>query len=89
MPTLFKSVEVQNKLSQNDFMPVKHPEVIRCAKKATSNQKTLLDKTYAVYLWTIEHTYRDPNVRGCGLGEAIKTLTEAPSRLAAKRKAQA
>ncbi|MBQ7586052.1 MAG: transglutaminase family protein, partial [Desulfovibrionaceae bacterium] len=71
------SVEVQNKLSENDFLPVKHPEVIRCAKEATSNQKTLLDKAYAVYLWTIEHTYRDPNVRGCGLGEAIKTLTEA------------
>ncbi len=70
-------VEVRSKLLENDYLPVKHPEVVRCAKEAIGNAKTMRDKAYGVYLWTIDHTYRDPDVRGCGLGEAIKTLTEA------------
>ncbi|MBQ7608672.1 MAG: transglutaminase domain-containing protein [Desulfovibrionaceae bacterium] len=70
-------VDVRSKLLANDYLPVTHPEVVRCAKEATANAKTMRDKAYGVYLWTIDHTFRDPDVRGCGLGEAIKTLTEA------------
>ncbi len=31
----------------------------------------------AVYDWTIANTHRDDSVEGCGLGQAIRPLTEA------------
>jgi transglutaminase-like putative cysteine protease len=34
-----------------------------------------LDKARAVYEWIVDNTFRDPKVRGCGLGD-IKTMLE-------------
>lgn len=46
------------------------------AAKIVAGKKTILEKARAVYDWTVENTVRDPNVKGCGLGDPNRTLTE-------------
>lgn len=70
-------VDVLPYLAPNDYLPADNPKVKQLAKEATKGAKTILDKARKVYEWTIANTHRDPNVKGCGLGEAIRTLTEA------------
>lgn len=70
-------VDVKPYLAANDYLPVDNPKVKQIAAEATKGKKDYLAKARAVYDWTIAHTYRDPDVKGCGLGDAIKTLTEA------------
>jgi transglutaminase-like putative cysteine protease len=48
--------------------------------KQTSDQivtgkKTEIEKTHAIYEWIVENTFRDPKVRGCGLGDIASMLT--------------
>jgi transglutaminase-like putative cysteine protease len=35
----------------------------------TSRARTDLDKARAIYDWIVENTFRDPKVRGCGIGD--------------------
>jgi transglutaminase-like putative cysteine protease len=44
------------------------------AGKITAGKTGILDKAKAVYDWTVENTFRDPSVRGCGLGRPGRTL---------------
>lgn len=46
------------------------------ATSITSRAKTDLDKALAIYEWIIENTYRDPKVRGCGVGN-IRFMLES------------
>lgn len=46
------------------------------ANKITKNKKTNGEKGKAIYDWIVENMYRDPNVKGCGLGE-VERLLEA------------
>jgi transglutaminase-like putative cysteine protease len=39
------------------------------AEKITKGKMTTLAKATAIYDWIVENMYRDPNVKGCGLGE--------------------
>ncbi len=39
------------------------------ASKITRGKETILDKARALYDWTVDNMYRDPDVKGCGLGE--------------------
>lgn len=39
------------------------------AEKITKGKMTTLAKVAAIYDWIVENMYRDPNVKGCGLGE--------------------
>jgi transglutaminase-like putative cysteine protease len=49
--------------------------VLETAQEITKGFKTDLDKSRAIYEWIVENTFRDPKVRGCGLGD-IKTMLE-------------
>jgi transglutaminase-like putative cysteine protease len=48
------------------------------AEKITQGKTGVKAKAKAVYDWTIENMYRDPNTVGCGLGDVI-TLLSMPS----------
>ncbi|MBT1076141.1 transglutaminase domain-containing protein [Geobacter grbiciae] len=52
-------------------------EVKKLADSITKGKKTVLEKARAVYDWTCENTYRDPNTRGCGKGD-VCALLEKP-----------
>ena len=39
------------------------------ADEITNGAKTDVEKARAIYEWIVENTYRDPNTRGCGLGD--------------------
>src|SRR5262249_11161026 len=45
------------------------------ALEVTKGASTDVEKARAVYEWIVENTFRDPKVRGCGLGD-IKALLE-------------
>ena len=45
------------------------------ALEVTRGKATDLDKVKAVYDWILANTYREPKVRGCGVGD-IKTMLE-------------
>ncbi len=45
------------------------------AEQITQGRSSDLDKARAVYDWILANTYREPKVRGCGVGD-IKTMLE-------------
>jgi transglutaminase-like putative cysteine protease len=45
------------------------------AREVTKEAGTDLDKARAIYEWIVDNTFRDPKVKGCGLGD-IKTMLE-------------
>ena len=49
--------------------------VYETSREITKTAKTDTDKARAVYEWIVDNTFRDPKVRGCGLGD-IKTMLE-------------
>lgn len=70
-------VEIKPYLAASKFMPSENPQIQAYAKEATAGKKTLLEKARGVYDWTIKNTYRDPDVKGCGLGQPLATMTQA------------
>jgi transglutaminase-like putative cysteine protease len=61
-------------LAPTDLMPT--DGIVRdTALTITKGKKTDLDKTRAVYDWILANTYREPKVRGCGVGD-IKAMLE-------------
>jgi transglutaminase-like putative cysteine protease len=61
-------------LGGTKFIPV-DGIVRKQALEVTKGASTDVDKARAVYEWIVENTFRDPKVRGCGLGD-IKALLE-------------
>ena len=60
-----------------DFMPT--DGIVReTAVEITRGKATDLEKVRAVYDWILANTYREPKVRGCGVGD-IKTMLETKS----------
>ncbi len=49
--------------------------VRQTAEEITKGAKTDLEKSRAIYDWIVDNTYRDPKVRGCGVGD-IKAMLE-------------
>jgi transglutaminase-like putative cysteine protease len=49
--------------------------VLETAQGITQGIKSDADRARALYEWIVENTFRDPKVRGCGLGD-IKTMLE-------------
>jgi transglutaminase-like putative cysteine protease len=39
------------------------------AEKITAGKRSALDKAQAIYDWIVENTFRDPKVKGCGIGD--------------------
>jgi transglutaminase-like putative cysteine protease len=50
--------------------------VARTAREITKGQKTDVDKSRALYEWIVDNTFRDPKVRGCGVGD-IRAMLES------------
>lgn len=46
------------------------------ATDITENSKTDLEKAHAIYEWIVDNTFRDPKVRGCGVGD-IRWMLES------------
>jgi transglutaminase-like putative cysteine protease len=61
-------------LAATDLMPT-DGIVKDTALKVTKGAKTDVDKVRALYDWVVNTTYREPKVRGCGVGD-IKSMLE-------------
>jgi transglutaminase-like putative cysteine protease len=44
------------------------------SEKVTAGTSTDLERARAIYEWIIDNTYRDPNTRGCGVGDIASML---------------
>ncbi|MCP3874326.1 MAG: transglutaminase domain-containing protein [Desulfobacteraceae bacterium] len=51
-------------------------EVKKLSDSITLGQKTVLGKAKAIYDWTCENTYRNPNTRGCGSGDVCSLIKD-------------
>jgi transglutaminase-like putative cysteine protease len=51
-------------------------EVKKLADEITKGKQGVLAKAKAIYDWTVENTYRNPDTRGCGLGDVYRLLQE-------------
>ena len=49
-------------------------EVKKLADEITRGKKGILAKARAIYDWTVDNTYRDPETRGCGVGDVTALL---------------
>jgi transglutaminase-like putative cysteine protease len=68
-------VDIKPFLAASEHIPITG-KIKEAADKATKGKSNIADKSRAVYDWVVDNTYRDPNVVGCGLGEADKMLTQ-------------
>lgn len=74
-------VEVLPYLEETEFIPT-GGKVREAALKATQGKQGILQKAEAVYDWTIANTFRNPDVKGCGIGDVEKTLAERGGKCA-------
>jgi transglutaminase-like putative cysteine protease len=63
-------------LEATEFVPANDPEMKKLAKKATKGKSGILEKARGIYDWVVENTYRDPDVKGCGLGLPVRTMMQ-------------
>jgi transglutaminase-like putative cysteine protease len=49
--------------------------VKQTSDKIVVGRRTDLDKVRAIYNWVIDNTFRDPKVRGCGVGDVASMLS--------------
>jgi transglutaminase-like putative cysteine protease len=49
--------------------------VLETSQQITRGHATELAKARAIYEWVVDNTFRDPKVKGCGLGD-VKTMLE-------------
>ncbi|MBS1217543.1 MAG: hypothetical protein H6R21_676 [Proteobacteria bacterium] len=61
-------------LAPTELMPT-DGIVRKTALEITRGAKTDMDKARAIYEWVVENTFRDPQTRGCGVGD-IKAMLE-------------
>lgn len=57
-------------------------EVRKLAESITKGKHTVLAKARAIYDWTCENMYRDPNTRGCGTGDVCALLQKPGGKCA-------
>jgi transglutaminase-like putative cysteine protease len=62
-------------LQPTEFMPT-DGIVRQTAQEVTKGKKTDREKAQAIYDWVVANTYREPSVRGCGVGD-IKAMLES------------
>ena len=67
--------EIKEYLKGTSHIPVT-ASLQEYAKNITKNSKTPLEKAQAIYDWTVTTMYRDENVKGCGIGDAKKSIEE-------------
>ena len=49
-------------------------EVKKLAEEITQGKTSVLAKAKAIYDWTVDNTYRNPDTRGCGFGDVCRLL---------------
>ncbi len=49
-------------------------KVKETAENITRDKKTILAKARAIYDWIVDNMYRDPQIKGCGIGDVEKLL---------------
>jgi transglutaminase-like putative cysteine protease len=49
--------------------------VKKTSDQIVAGKKTEIEKAHAIYEWIVENTFRDPKVRGCGIGDIASMLT--------------
>jgi transglutaminase-like putative cysteine protease len=76
-PARADAAELKKWTQPTDLMPT-DGIVKETALEATKGKRTDLDKTRALYDWILVNTYREPKVRGCGVGD-IKAMLETKS----------
>ncbi len=52
-------------------------QITSLAAKITKGKQGVLAKARAVYDWTVDNTYRNPDTRGCGKGDVCKLSAES------------
>ena len=67
--------DVMKYLEPNRYI-VTDGKVAKIAKDITRGKRTILSKARAIYDWMVENTYRDPTVKGCGLGIVEQVLAK-------------
>lgn len=73
--------EIMKYLQPNRWIPT-DGKIKELADNITRGKKGVLQKSRAVYDWVVENTFRDPNVKGCGLGIVERTLAERGGKCA-------
>ncbi len=48
----------------------------------TKGKNNTIEKARAVFDWTVENTFRDPNIQGCGIGSVERMLAEKGGKCA-------
>lgn len=66
----------------NSHLGGSEKRVKEIAAEITKGKKTVFNKSRAVYDWVIDNMRRDPNVKGCGLGEIERLLTDKAGKCA-------
>jgi len=66
--------DLATNLRATQFIPI-DGIVAETAARATAGKSSDVDRTRAIYEWVVNNTYRDPAVRGCGVGD-IKGMLE-------------
>jgi len=66
----------------NSHLGSSEKRVKEIAAEITKGKKTVIEKARAVYDWVIDNMRRDPNVKGCGLQEIERLLTEKGGKCA-------
>ena len=57
-------------------------EIKRLAADITEGKADVLSKARAIYDWTVENTYRDPETKGCGPGDVCEFLKDPGGKCA-------
>ncbi len=73
--------DIKKYLEPNRYI-VTDGEVAKIARAITRGKKTILSRARAAYDWTVENTYRDPDVKGCGLGMVEQVLAKRGGKCA-------
>lgn len=66
----------------NSHLGSSEKRVKEIAAEITKGKKTVLEKSRAVYDWVVDNMRRDPNVKGCGLCEIERLLSEKAGKCA-------
>ena len=72
----FSKTEFRKELAATRLADLKGRERA-LAEKITAGRKTNREKAFAIYDWTVEKMFRDPNTKGCGIGDVdtlVRTL---------------
>lgn len=76
------STEEFRQYLDNSRLGSSEKRVKEIAAEITKGKKTVLEKSRAVYDWVVDNMRRDPNVKGCGLCEIERLLSEKAGKCA-------